>query len=185
APAGRESLIQNAIVPLLDHFGQSPAIFGWDAANEPEWAMKGVFPRVSHPVEDSAMKSFVREIACEVHRRTVHPITLGAASTQTVRIWRNLDLDFFQVHYYPWMEPFSPLSKSVSSLRLDRPVLLGEFPTSDPRGIPKVLNMARKAGYIGALGWSKNAETDANVRQNYPEVACDFAEWAREEGLLG
>jgi hypothetical protein len=43
----------------------------------------------------------------------------------------------------------------VGNLGLDRPLILGEFPTRGSRRMPvEIVGVARQHGYAGALAWS-------------------------------
>lgn len=77
---------------------------------------------------------------------------LGSASLKWYRVWTpafakqkglpNLRFDFYQCHYYSWMDPwshnndpdlgtthFSPLQQDAAALNLDRPMVVGELPS--------------------------------------------------------
>jgi len=80
--------------------------------------------------------------------------------------WRDAGLDFYQAHWYEHLERRAPLARPVSDFKLDRPVMLGEFPSRRAAGeLQRILETARAAGYSGAYVWSVLA-TDA---------ATDFA----------
>ena len=94
---------------------------------------------------------------------------------------RKLGLDFYQVHWYDSVEAAAPLKRPVSKLGLDRPVLLGEFPTRGSTVPPAdVLVTTQSAGYSGALAWSMFAEDDFTDWSPATEVAV--ATIARGQG---
>jgi hypothetical protein len=104
------------------------------------------------------------------------------ASASGLRLVRGLGLDFYQVHWYDSVEAASPLRRPVSRLRLDRPVLLGEFPTRGSAVAPEdVLKAARDAGYAGALAWSVFADDHATHWGD--ETQVKMARFARDQGL--
>jgi hypothetical protein len=83
-------------------------------------------------------------------------------------------LDVYQVHWYDALQRRAPLETPVASLGVDRPVLLGEFPTRGSRRSPSdIVAAAKRAGYSGALAWSMLAE----------DPASDFASAADPLGL--
>jgi hypothetical protein len=88
-----------------------------------------------------------------VHTHTTAYVTLGSASLKWLKVWtprspphkgsRPSNLDFYQAHYYPWMDgqssPTTPTTAPSSSRRtsrptslgLDRPLVIGELIISD------------------------------------------------------
>jgi hypothetical protein len=162
--ASRAGLLRDVLGPLLLRFGQRPGIAAWDVINEPEWvtfswrswhAGRAVLPDV--------MTDYIAEAAALVHRSTVHPVTAGLASAVSLPRVRGLGLDFYQVHWYDPLDEIVPLETPVSTWAVDRPVLLGEFPTRGSRRSPREIEAtALAAGYAGALAWSLRANDDAS-----------------------
>ena len=66
-------------------------------------------------------------------------------------------------------------SRAVASLGLDRPLILGEFPTRGSRRSPaEILEAARQAGYAGALAWSALADDEASGGSALAAGLSDF-----------
>jgi hypothetical protein len=84
-------------------------------------------------------------------------ITVGSAGVKWARAWKRLDVDFYQVNWYDWLEPQWPHDRPPSAYGLgDKPVVVGEFPAKG-LGDSSLLALARdwyRAGYAGALGWA-------------------------------
>jgi len=152
----QQALRRRVITPLLEHYGHSPAILAWDIINEPEWATRGwgggiIGPSVSFP----AMRRFIRRVARLVHRHTTHLATVGLGNASGLPLVQGCGLDFYQVHWYDRWQRIAPLERPVSELGLDRPLLLGEFPTKNStRSAETILAASRDNGYCGALAWS-------------------------------
>ena len=163
-PALRSRLLQQVITPLLDRYGRRSAILAWEVINEPEWVTRSARPpfrRSSVPRE--AMRAFIRETVSLIHDRTSHAATVGSASAQTLSLVEGLGLDVYQAHWYDQLEKKAPLGRPVAELGLDRPLILGEFPTRGSRRSPAdIVETARQAGYAGALAWSALADDDAS-----------------------
>lgn len=78
-------------------------------------------------------------------------------------------LDFYQVHHYDQSFPLilSPFHHPVSHWKLDKPVLIGEFPSfglryRDPKlTIEQAFEAAFQGGYAGALTWQYNRHDSA------------------------
>jgi hypothetical protein len=162
AAESRWRLHDTVFTRIFERYRRHPAVYAWDLVNEPEWATRGLgsfLPGRGIPRED--MEVFLKELVALGHDWGTQPLTVGLASAFGLPLVRKLGLDLYQVHWYDSVEKASPLRRPVSKLRLDRPVLLGEFPT---RGSaitpPDLLRAAREAGYSGALAWSRLAEDE-------------------------
>jgi hypothetical protein len=162
--AGHAVLLERVLTPILERYGRSPQIFAWDIINEPEWTMCGLGARRRRTcVPLDAMRDFVRHAAVLVHHHTQHAVTVGSASARWLDAWRDLNLDFYQAHWYEHLEDRAPLERPVRDLGLDRPVLLGEFPSRVPSSeVRRILDTARAAGYAGGFFWSVLADDAAS-----------------------
>lgn len=162
--AKRAALLERVLAPVLERYGTSAQIFAWDVINEPEWSTCGLGGRRRRGcVPLDAMRGFVGETAALVHRCTRHPVTVGCAAADWLEAWRDLGLDFYQAHWYEHLEGRAPLARPVGELGLDRPVLLGEFPTrTSSLGVRQILDTARGAGYSGGFFWSVLADDEAS-----------------------
>lgn len=177
----RRALLDRVVAPLLDRFGREPGIQAWDVINEPEWVTLGV--GTANPfrsVRRSAMRDFIGGAAALVHDRTRHQVTVGTARARWLPLVEGLGLDFYQPHFYERFEPDLPLGTPVSTFGLDRPVVLGEFPTGgDARPTGLLLETARQAGYAGALFWSVMAGDEAS---DFPRAQASLDAWSRGAG---
>jgi hypothetical protein len=142
----RRALLEDVVRPVLDRYGNNPSIFAWDIMNEPEWITT---------LTRKEIREFLNEAVALVHSSTLHPATIGSAGTRWRDFYRDLDLDFYQVHWYDSLKHQPPLETPVEGLGFDRPVLLGEFPTRGSRkSSQEIVEAARTAGYSGAFYWS-------------------------------
>jgi hypothetical protein len=158
----RQRLLERVMRPLLSRFGGRAGIAAWDLINEPEWITFSW--RAWDPVHawlPDAIEDYIGDAAALVHACTDHPATVGLASAASLPRVRGLGLGLYQAHWYDALDSTCPLDTPVSSWGLDRPVLLGEFPTRGSARTPgQIEAAARAAGYAGALAWSVQA-TDA------------------------
>ena len=173
--AGRRArLLDRVFAPVFARYGQEPAVWGWDLCNEPEWAVRRVTARPASTVRRRDMAAFLREAVACAHEHASQPVTVGLASLRGLGLVRHAGLDVYQVHWYDPLQRRAPLETRVVSLGLERPVLLGEFPTRGSRRSPSdIVAAAQRAGYAGALAWSVLAE----------DRASDFASAAEPLGL--
>lgn len=158
----RAALLERVITPVFEQYGQERTIYAWDLVNEPEWVTFGLAtfdPRQA--VRQATMRGYVGDCARLAHRCVQQPVTVGLASARWLDFARDLDLDFYQVHWYDKLEAGAPLGTRVPAYVMDRPVMLGEFPTrGSGRSAGNILATAREAGYSGALLWSMLATDD-------------------------
>jgi hypothetical protein len=163
-PAMRERLRDVVVAPLLERYGRHRSITAWEVINEPEWITgRGRRPPWTTGVPRQTMRAFIGETAGLVHSRTSHAATVGSASTRSLPLVEGLGLDVYQAHWYDTFARSAPLDRPVASLGLDRPLILGEFPTRGSRWAPaELLEIARRAGYAGALAWSALANDEAS-----------------------
>jgi hypothetical protein len=108
------------------------------------------------------MRAFIAEAVELVHARTGHAATVGLAGGRGLGLVKGLGLDFYQVHWYDRQDAGFPLDRPLGPRGLDRPCVLGEFPTRGSRRPPEaILETARRRGYAGAWAWSVLAEDSA------------------------
>jgi hypothetical protein len=173
--ARRAHLVDRVFAPLLERFGRSPAVFAWDLMNEPEWTAR----RVGR----AAMRAFLDELRQAAQARVSQPVTVGLASVAGLRLVEGLDLDFHQVHWYDSLGRARAPHRPVARLGLDRPLVLGEFPSrASAFATEDLLEAARRAGYAGAFAWSVLADDPVSAG---PACAAAVAGWMQAHGTEG
>jgi hypothetical protein len=129
-------------------------------------------PAAPRLVRSSAMRSFLGAAVQAVHLHTRALATVGLASTANLGLVEGLGLDFYQAH---WWEAYgdAPLRRAAADFRLDRPLVLGAFPSAlHNKSVKTVLDTARCAGYGGAFSWSLRAV------DNRAGLDGQLAQWA-------
>jgi len=162
------ALLHRVLKPILKRYGRSPAIFAWDVMNEPEWATLGFGSH--HPETDLPpwrMRRFLGKLVRLVHRHARQPTTCGLANAGGLALVRSIGLDLYQVHWYDRFQESAPLERPAREWQINRPLLLGEFPTRNSARSPDaILAQARQSGYCGALAWSLLAEDNSSGLDN-------------------
>jgi hypothetical protein len=184
-----QAMVDNYIVAVVNRYKNNPFLFSIDLCNEPEWI---VDPDNSNDqygrLPLAQVQRYVAMAAAGIHNsgsKTL--VTLGTASVKwnstkyTGNYWSNSALqaqyannkaflDFYQLHYYLWMEPYFPLRTSTANLLLtDRPVVMGEMPAKDsnlPTGetMAGLFNFFIGNGYSGHYPWTTNgADVNGNL----------------------
>ncbi|MBN2398914.1 MAG: hypothetical protein JXI33_01090 [Candidatus Aminicenantes bacterium] len=151
----QRALRRRVLKPLFKRYGHSPVILAWDIVNEPEWVTLGFGDSSDTAVPYLTMRRFITKTARLVQRHTRQLATVGLANTAGLTLVRDSGLDFYQVHWYDRWDAQSPLDKPVPEWNLDRPLLLGEYPTKNSARSPDaIIASAKNSGYCGALAWS-------------------------------
>ncbi len=186
-PRLRARLFDGVVAPLLDRYGRHASIAAWDVINEPEWVTRGGGGRPSvGRVQRPAMRAFIGECVGLVHGLTSHAATVGSASTRSLALVRDLGLDVYQAHWYDRLNRHAPLDLPVPAHGLDRPLILGEFPTRGSRRTSvDILDAARRAGYAGALAWSVLADDEASDGNALARALTGPGAWPARPGSTG
>ena len=171
----RRALLQNVVQPLVKQYAHNNVIAAWEVMNEPEWVTT-ISWGGGAKVPLQKMKQFVAETTALIHAHSDQPVTVGSARAKWVHYWTGLGLDFYQFHWYPSLEIRKLPNVTAGDLRLDKPVLLGEFATNISTPTAAYLNAAEQHGYIGALGWSYRLKDKAS---DFSKAAPDLTNWLK------
>jgi hypothetical protein len=178
--AGREALLERVLIPVFREFRGHPALFAWEIANEPEWAIREFDRHPFAKMHFSEFRAFAEEIVLTIHEHGDVPVTIGSARFMWVRAWSEMNLDFYQTHYYPSVESDRKVSLAgelAVLTRLDKPMWLGELPVRDPSStaysLENTLDVCRNAGLLGAAvwRWTEPAATESDAAMGRIEPA--------------
>src|SRR5215470_20010387 len=86
-PAGRDGLLQTVLIPLFTQFRGHPALFAWEIANEPEWAIREFSREPAAQLHFADFRAYASEIARAIHEFGHVPATIGSARVMWVRAW--------------------------------------------------------------------------------------------------
>lgn len=184
--ASLAALVANAVRPFAAAAEASPhkdRLIAWDVINEPEWAITGVgvggdqdfdpnteLTVVSH----AAMETFVSAVLAGLRAESGALTTVGGAAMKWAHAWSNVDIDFYQMHIYDWVNDYWPYDDPP--LVMDKPVVMGEFPVDGLTAVPygTMMETWLAGSYAGALGW---AVTDGSFDWASAKVAVrEFAD---------
>ncbi|MET0390251.1 MAG: endo-1,4-beta-glucanase [Polyangiales bacterium] len=170
----RAALIENVVKPIARSVAASPhaaRMISWDVINEPEWAISGEDGLGDEPFDANpelmavpfpVMERFVGDVVTALHAESKAPVTVGQAAIKWSHAFTQVNLDYYDVHFYGWVDQYFPIgAKSLADYGLgDKPVVVGEFPLdgwTNPNGTLDAEQIANKlfdAGYAGAKGWA-------------------------------
>jgi hypothetical protein len=193
--AGREAFLYRVLIPIFHGFRQHPALFAWEIANEPEWAIREFHRAQSAKMHYADFRAFAAETAAAVREFAKVSVTLGSARLDWVRAWTELHLDFYQAHYYPspGADCFAELAEQCASLHsLDKPLWLGEIPARDARAerysLESTLSRCQDAGLMGAAVWRwtvpEAAGTDLHIGSVDPQLLARWSSRSRTKSAV-
>ncbi|MEH6406398.1 MAG: CBM35 domain-containing protein [Leeuwenhoekiella sp.] len=175
-----QTYIDNALIPILEQIGNHPAVLSWEIFNEAE-GMTQEFGWTPVKTQMLYVQQFVNLTAAAIHRTV--PKALVSTGSWSFRALTDIEgntnyyrddrliaaggdpdgiLDFYQVHYYPenFGNNLSPFHRPADWWQLDKPILIGEFPTkaidatADPHyTTTQAYQLAIEYGYAGAMAW--------------------------------
>jgi hypothetical protein len=185
--AGQEALLNNILLPLFTRYRGHPNIYSWEVMNEPEWIVEEIAPmptrQLGKPIKLKEFKAFARKVANAVHTYTSGKATLGSARLKWLGQWTDVDLDYYEVHFYPATESDQPgscirkFAEALSQTTLDRPLWLGEFPANDPAvpeySMQEILDLCWKKELAGACiwKWRKPAKGEEAPEYGTPDIS--------------
>jgi hypothetical protein len=175
--ANVQSYIDNFLIPLVQRFDGTPYLLAWEICNEPEWIFENYGVPQAQVIRLHAM------LAAAIHENCSDYVTTGSACVKwnggcsgcVGNLWSDASLrnahprknekaflDFYQVHYYSWQDPWfsTPMARTVSAYGVpdDRPVIIGEL---SAKGAEDRYLKLFDNGFDGGMGWTSNG-VDAN-----------------------
>ncbi len=179
----RAALIKNVVIPIAQAVEASPnkdRMVAWDVINEPEWSITGSDPygdqafdptssgsngKTMSTVTFAQMETFVKDVVTALHGASSAPVTVGSAAVKWAKAWSQVGLDFYDFHWYGWVDQYFPHTNPPAYYKVDdKQVVVGEFPlnpASDTTGqafggitYGKLVDDFFSEGYAGVQGWS-------------------------------
>lgn len=188
--ANIQSYVDNFLVPLIQRYDDEPYVLGWEICNEPEWMFKNA---ENGPMSKENIQRLHAMCAAAIHKNCTKPVTTGASSVKwnsplyentgddAGNVWGEAALqavyndpdafmDFYQVHWYPWMTQwyYSPFQRTTEFYQIDdRPVLVGETQGRDHcdsyvcQTLVEMYENSYLNGFDGVCGW-KTPQNDGH-----------------------
>lgn len=166
----RQALLEKVIRPMAKIAESSPykkRLMTWELINEPEWAISGASKygdsgfdcngTTLQCLTHEQMESFLADITKVLRSESKALISVGGAALKWKNAWTHLDLDYYQYHFYDWVNQYYPYTKSTKDWGLtDKPVVMGEYPLNGISGAnaTTLISSWYSKGFAGSLGWS-------------------------------
>ena len=170
--------ISNILNPLIEKFGDLPAVYGIDLINEPEGMFK--FKKI---VSESSMRNYIRSCTTTIKQRL--KTSVGCMSAKTAKSYSSLPIDFCDIHPY---NKKARVDQYYSNKYNNKSCIIGEcgypvnahfFRTGFSRRKNNEVQIAKKFlmnsfknGYSGCLIWEHDFTSDENKR--------NIIEWLKE-----
>ena len=200
----RAALIKNVVIPIAQAVESSPnkdRMVAWDVINEPEWSITGSDPygdqafdpnssgsnnKTMATVTFAQMETFVKDVVTALHGASSAQVTVGSAAVKWAKAWSQVGLDFYDFHWYGWVDQYFPHTKTPTDYKVDdKPVVVGEFPlnpSSDTTGqsfggiaYGKLVDDFLAEGYAGTQGW---AFSDTSTAFSWANGKANVKTWA-------
>ncbi len=183
-PVRRQLLIDQAIVPLLRHIGANPRVLGYEIIAEPEWGVSELNHdqdgRIKVPL--ASVQSFVTQVAAAIHYYSPALVTVESNRASNMAYWRGTGVDYFSFSWYDWLQPWEPLDRPASTFHLDRPIVLGEFPSiGSYYQLSQIYDLALRQHYAGAFTWSYG---NNDQYSNWSQVDDEFLRWMTDHAAI-
>jgi hypothetical protein len=180
-PVKRRTLVQQGMLPLLQRVAKSDRVIAFEIIAEPEWGIQELHTesdaRKKLPL--SVLRDFIGESVTAIHQHTAALATVESNRFSNMQAWQGLHLDYYSFSWYDWLEPYEPLATPAAAAKLDRPILLGEYPAgrSTYYALPDVLDIAAQQGYAGAFAWSY---WGGDGLSQWRSAAPGYSSWVRD-----
>ena len=182
-----DAMINNYVLPFVMRYQDNPYLYAIDLCNEIEAieASNDAINKRYGEIPLTQLQRYIARSAAAIHNSgSAVLVTVGSTSAkwnspvydgnwwsdsalQAQHMDAKAVLDFYQIHYYYWMEPWFPLRQSAAQLQLaDRPLVMGEMPGKPTNGPDRLLPVGETIallsefffanGFSGHYPWSSN-----------------------------
>lgn len=177
---GLNAYINNYVKKVVKEIGNDPNLVCWEVCNEPE-GMYQQWNNKETKITQYEIQRLVNWVAAAIHETVPGVLVSNGSATLDFRTWytdaalkgisggkEKGTLDFYMIHYYGWCgSSVSPFQKPCSYWNLDKPLVVGEYPSSDWDNntqsstpcvdgggkVDTLLKYLDNNGYAGGLGW--------------------------------
>ena len=171
----REALAAVLGEGLFRRYADHPRILSWEIVNEPEFRIwSGEFTRAE--VVDT-----VKAIAAQANAETTSLVTVGSATLDGLELWVGAGLDYYQAHWYDYMQPGAWCARCVTypevrrGYGLDAPLVIGEYYGGPDADAAQRLEDWYAKGYAGAWAWSLLSDRTADKMAIDEAASAGFA----------
>ena len=203
---GLKAYIDNYLKPVVTEIGNDPNLICWEIYNEPEGMVMG-WSSPANTITEAEVKRSVNWIASAIKEAVPEVLVSNGAATIGHLSWykddvlrsaggkENGTLDFYMAHYYGWNGTSnSPFTKSYSHWNLDKPLVIGEYastdwsqstssssPMQDAGKVDTMLTYLNQAGYAGGLGWQYQPDAGDPWMKGFETFSHSMMELYRED----
>jgi len=203
---GLKAYIDNYLKPVVTEIGNDPNLICWEIYNEPEGMVMG-WSSPANTITEAEVKRSVNWIASAIKDAVPEVLVSNGAASIGHLSWykddvlksaggkENGTLDFYMAHYYGWNGTSnSPFAKSYSNWNLDKPLVIGEYastdwsqatssssPMQDAGKVDTLLTYLNQTGYAGGLGWQYQPDAGDPWMKGFETFSHSMMELFRED----
>lgn len=202
---GLNAYINNYLKPLVKEIGNDPNLLCWEVFNEPEGMVNG-WSSPANTISKERVQKAVNWIAAAIHETDSHVLVSNGAASMDSKDWYRDDalitaggkangtLNFYMVHYYGWNGVnSSPFTKACSYWNMDKPLVIGEYASSDWKPgidnmriydsakVDTLMTYLDKTGYAGGLGWPFKQDGGSSWMKGFPTFGHSMMEAYRAD----
>lgn len=152
---GQRQQLADALGPLFARYKDNPRVMTWEVFNEPE------FDVWEKRADETSVRETIRAVAASVHANSNAYVTVGGAMLDGLGMLKGLGLDYYQAHWYDYMESggWCALCTNYDEVRrrfdLDAPLVIGEmYAGTNVENAHLRLDDFYTKGYAGAWVWA-------------------------------
>jgi hypothetical protein len=152
--ASQQAKLASVIGKLAGHYTGNSRVLSWEVFNEPD------FDIWNNKVAQAPVQGAVKAIASAVHANSTAYVTVGSGMLDGLPMWVGLGLDYYQAHWYDYMNQgnYDAMLWSYADVKarykLDAPLVIGEFYASTSVNALSRDNYWYDKGYAGSWAWS-------------------------------
>ena len=166
--ATKRAALMKVVRQVAQTVAKSPyahRMIAWDVINEPEWAISGsdsygdpAFTPQSGSLDTVTfpqMQTFVKDTIAVLRSESSALVTVGGAAAKWANDWTHVNVDFYSLHIYDWVDQYWPYESPPSTYGLGKPIVMQEMTFTGLNGssYATVVKSFWDTGYAGAMPW--------------------------------
>lgn len=191
----KQEFVNEFLKPFMKDFGNHDALMSIDVINEPEWLIAknegGGCDKDNWAIPRQYVDDFISSCIETINQEVPEILVTTGVSITYGELLRDLPVDYFAFHYYPWMgeldSRLNDVKTGVASLPLAKPWLLEEYPTKGTTvSLTSFLDSVLEMGGSGALfwNWTPGIDDSTSSGDRHQQQLNEFKNWVNTHSEL-